>query len=130
MGLDPNLQGIEHKEKCRHLMGFAGAVRIGCYGRGCQVRSGTALTALTAVGATITLDTGVDPTKVAGSEKYLPCIQQMIKEWEKVDPHTVKKLPVEADVPEFLAKRGLALGATSVSAAVGDLALVAFYFLL
>jgi hypothetical protein len=67
-------------------MRFTGAVQFGCYGRGYQVRSGTALTALMAIGAKITLDTGVDPTKVTGSEKYRSCIRQMIKGWEKMTP--------------------------------------------
>jgi hypothetical protein len=111
-------------------MGFAGAVRLGCYGSGRQVRSGTTLTALTAIGQKIALDTGVDPTKTAGTDKYLPCIQQAIKGWDKEDPHTTKKLPVEADVPELLVKWGTAAGATARDGAIGDLSLVAFYFLL
>jgi len=111
-------------------MGFAGAVRIGCYGRGCQVRGGTALTALTAIGQKIALDTGVDPTKVEGSDKYLPCIQQTLKGWVKEDPHTNKKLPVEADVPKLIVKWGLLADASAGMWARRDLALEVFYFLL
>jgi hypothetical protein len=30
-----------------------------------------------------------------------------MKGWDKEDPHTIKKLPVEADIPELLVKWGL-----------------------
>ena len=41
-----------------------------------------------------------------------------------------KKLPVEVDVPEYLVKVGLAPEASEQQRAVGDLTLVAFYYLL
>ena len=41
----------------------------------------------------------------------------------------MKKLPVEADVPEFLALAGKETGATELQQAVGDCALIAFYYL-
>ena len=41
------------------------------------------------------LDTGIYPTKITGTDKYLPCIQQTMKGWDKEDPHTIKKLLVE-----------------------------------
>jgi hypothetical protein len=50
--------------------------------------------------------------------------------WRKDDPPTTKKLPVEADVPEHLCNVGTRPGATSLEAAVGDLTLIAFYYLL
>jgi hypothetical protein len=42
----------------------------------------------------------------------------------------VKQLPVEADVPEFLVKRGLAPDARKLDHAIGDLTMIAFYYLL
>ena len=54
----------------------------------------------------------------------------MLKGWGKVDPPSKKKLPVEADVPEYMAHQGLLKGATERDRRVGDLALVAFYYLL
>eukprot|EP00985_Skeletonema_marinoi_P024571 scaffold17176_cov147-Skeletonema_marinoi.AAC.1 len=50
--------------------------------------------------------------------------------WRKADPPTIKKLLVEADVPEFLADIGRQAGATALQQAVGDLTLIAFYYLL
>ena len=41
----------------------------------------------------------------------------------------MKKLPVEADVPELLALASLMKGATELQMAIGDCALIAFYYL-
>ena len=54
----------------------------------------------------------------------------MMDGWRKEDPATTKMLPVEADVPESIATLGQQPGATELMRAVGDLALIAFYFLL
>jgi hypothetical protein len=114
----------------RHLTGFAGAVRQGAYGRGSQVRGGTVLTALSAVGKTIALDKGIDPTKVPGQKDFIPAVKQMLDGFVRDDPPTMKKLPVEVDVPEWLMERGLQPEATTLETAVGCLTLVAFYYLL
>ena len=50
--------------------------------------------------------------------------------WRKEDPPTKKMLPVEADVPEFLGQVGRGAAATELDRAVGDLAMIAFYYLL
>ena len=54
----------------------------------------------------------------------------MFEGWRKEDPPTMKKLPVEADIPEQLVEVGMAKGATEQEKAVGDCALAAFYYLL
>lgn len=54
----------------------------------------------------------------------------MLDGWRKADPPTTKMLPVEADVPEFLAGVGRGATATELDRVVGDLALIAFYYLL
>ena len=48
----------------------------------------------------------------------------------KADPPTTKQLPVEADVPEFFVKLRLASEARELDRAVGELTLIAFYYLL
>ena len=72
----------------------------------------------------------LNPTKINGAEKIIPRLQQMYDGWRKEDPPTKKMLPVEADVPEFLVGVGLQNMATELDRAVGDLALIAFYYLL
>ena len=78
----------------------------------------------------ISLDTGVDPTKVRGAKEFLPCLSQLFDGWKKEDPPSKKKLPVEVDVPELLVEWGLMSAATVLARVVGDLTLIAFYFLL
>jgi len=54
----------------------------------------------------------------------------MLDGWAKQDPPTMKMLPVEADVPEYMASIGLLPDATELDKAIGDLALITFYYLL
>ncbi len=54
----------------------------------------------------------------------------MYNSWRKEDPPTTKQLSVEADVPELLAKKGHNGAATELKRSVGDLSLIAFYYLL
>jgi len=68
-------------------------------------------------------------SKVVGSEKLLPRLAQMFDGWRKADPPTTKQLPVEADVPELLAERGRKGNAKPLDQAIGDLTLIAFYYL-
>jgi hypothetical protein len=105
-------------------------VRTGEAGRGRQVTTSTVSTAITAVGQTIALAVGQNPTKLMGSDKLIPRLAQTLDGWRKDDPPTAKKLPVESDVPEQLCKVGTSEGASQLEAAVGDLTLIAFYYLL
>ena len=41
-----------------------------------------------------------------GSEKYAPRLSQILDGMAKEDPNTEKKMPVEEDVPEFIAVAG------------------------
>lgn len=54
----------------------------------------------------------------------------MLDGWERHDGPVKKMMRVEVDVPEYLIKCGLQLGAPPMVQAVGDWSLIAFYFLL
>ena len=54
----------------------------------------------------------------------------MLDGWRKADPPTLKMCPVEVDIPECLARAGRLPSATAKDKAVGDWALIAFYYLL
>jgi hypothetical protein len=54
----------------------------------------------------------------------------MLDGFRKGNPPTTKQLPVEADVPEFLVSLGLASEARELDRSIGDLAMIAFYYLL
>ncbi len=128
--MDPFLQGIEYTTRVRVITGFAARVQQGYYGRGKRVATGTVIGTITAVGQEIALVCGTNPTKVTGSKKLLPQIAQTFNGWRKEDPPTTKQLPVEADVPELLAERGCNRNSTELDRAIGDLSLIAFYYLL
>ena len=130
MGLDPHLQDVTFTTATRALTGFTARVRTGQYGRGRQITAPAVNSAITAVGKTIALARGHNPTKIAGSDKLLPRLSQMLEGWTQEDPPTLKKLPVEADIPEYIANIGYLQDATEAQKAIGDLVLIAFYYLL
>ena len=86
--------------------------------------------ALTAVGQTIALAHEVNPVKLNNSKELVPRLSEMLSGFRKVDPPTMKKMPVEVDIPELLAQTGMECDATELTKAVGDLALITFYYLL
>ena len=112
-------------------MGYVAAVCTGYYGRGCTVRAVPVSAALTAIGQTIALAVGVNPTKLYGTEsKLLPRLSKMLDGWLKDDPPPMKKLSAESNVPEYLCQVGQSRMATPLESAGGDLALIAFYYFL
>jgi hypothetical protein len=130
LGVDPYLQQVPYAKRVQCLTGFAARTRTGFYGHGQQVQSSMVTGAITTVGHAIALACNENPTEVLGSEKFLPALQIMINSYTKADPLTQKKLPVEADVPELLIKMSYGKSGSIQLQAVGDLALIAFYYLL
>ena len=53
---------------------------------------------VTAIGQEISLACKINPTKIIGSDKLLPRLQQTYDGWRKEDPPTTKMLPVELDL--------------------------------
>ena len=124
LGVDPYLQTTPFGLRCRCLMGYAARVRSGYFGKGKQVQASTVTSSITAV------DTNNNPTKLVGSEQFAICIQELLDGYRIADPPTEKKLPIEADVPELLFEMGYGPSGTTLGKAVGDLTLIAFYYLL
>ena len=54
----------------------------------------------------------------------------MLDGYSKLDPPTRKMLPIEADVPDLLVEMGYGKGGTAHAKAIGDLSMIAFYYLL
>jgi hypothetical protein len=130
LGVDPYLQHTKFETKIRCLTGFGAHTITGYYRQGQQVQAATVTGATTAVGQKISMAVGDNPTKVSGSEKFLPALQVMIEGYSKADSPTKKMLPVEADVPELLVKMGYGSLRLSQTQATGNLLLIAFYCLL
>jgi hypothetical protein len=84
----------------------------------------------TITGQTIALAYNNNPTKVNGSDKFLLALQVMIEGYYKQDPPTKKMLLVKADVPELLVEMGYGKSGSPNAYAIGDLLLIAFYYLL
>jgi hypothetical protein len=82
------------------------------------------------VGQTIALARNDNPTKVNGPDKFLPALQVMLDGYSKSDPPTRKMLPVEAYVPNLLVEMGYGKGDSTHTQAIGDLAMIDFYYLL
>jgi hypothetical protein len=57
--------------------------------------------AITAIGQMIAMARNDNPTKVAGSDKFLPAPPVMLDGYAKADPPTWKMLPVKVDVPKL-----------------------------
>ena len=112
------------------LSGFMARVCTGYYGKGKQVKNCTVSSALTAVGQTIALACNDNSTKINRSNKLLPRLQIMLDGYGKEDPATIKKLPVQADVPEILVSTAYQGGGTEMDKAATDLTMIAFYYLL
>ena len=54
----------------------------------------------------------------------------MFAGWRKADPPVIKKLPISIDIPELLSAVGQKPDANELDKAIGDLTLIAFYYLL
>jgi hypothetical protein len=130
MGVDLYLDGTPLQTRVRCLTGFAQRVQASFFGYGRQVQSSTVSQAITAIGQMIKMTRNVNPTKVMGSDKFLPAVQVVLDGYGKTNPPANKKLPVELDVPELLVDLCYGKGGTPHSRAIGDLALIAFYYLL
>ena len=59
----------------------------------------------------------------------MPRLAQILDVWRKKYPPTNKKLPVGTDIPEFLAELGRDKAATELVKSVGNLTVIAFYYL-
>ena len=73
----------------------------------------------------ISLTHKINPIKLQGSGKLIPCLAHMLDGWWKVDGPVLKNLPVEVYVPEYLVKTGLDPEATPPLKAMGNGQLVA-----
>jgi hypothetical protein len=77
---------------------------------------------VSSIGQTIPMDCNItNPVKVGGMEKLLPRLAQTLDGMRKDDPPTMKKLPVEVDVQEYLVRQAIAKGSTEKEQASADL---------
>ena len=128
-GVDPFMgDTLSFKERMHFITSFGGMVRQGELGRGRKIRVGSVRSAIAAVAQTIALDKGTLPFHNDAGDYHLP-IRLMLAGFGKEDPATEKKLAVGVDVPELCCKAARRKKSARARA-IGDLILIAFYFLL
>ena len=128
-GTDPYLgKTVSFTERMHHITNFGAMVRTGELGHGKQIRVGSVRTAITAIAQTIALDRGETPLHNELGEYHAP-LSLMLDGFKKQDPPSEKKMAVGVDIPEDCCARGLK-SKTAKGMAVGDLIIIAFFFLL
>jgi len=76
------------------------------------------------------MDTGRQPLHQVDGEHYIKPIQHMLAGFKNFDPATEKKLACHPDLPTFACRYGHRKGASVYQQAVGDLTVIAYYYLL
>ena len=127
-GIDPWLCGTQEAKKIVALQAFAERVRTGTYGRGKTIRTPTVQVALRAIGQKFELAGKPNPTYRAHNQYILP-LKRQLEGMRRSDPPPDHKLAVPVDVPDFIYRRGYTSGIHRLEA-VGDLSIIAFYYLL
>ena len=127
--VDQYLQTVEPAEGLVLIQIFARRVRKGLCGRGQQVQAGSVQTAIGAVGKTIELAGYMNPLHRPGTTNYHAALKMQIEGYKREDPATQKQRAVPVSIPNlvFLATRTTP---DRRARAIGELVLIAFYFLL
>ncbi|MGH7974259.1 MAG: hypothetical protein ACREBR_01940 [bacterium] len=115
--------------KVRAITGFAARVRSGYYGRGKQVGVQEVTVALSAIGSTFEMDSRQNPIK-KDEKRYIKPIELQIESYRREDPAPKVHLAVPVSLVNWLSKQGQSTAASTKTAAIGDLGIIAFYYLL
>jgi len=126
---DPHLCGRTPEERISLLQAFAEWARQGRLGRGHQVRASTVQAALSAIGKSFELDGYDNPLFLKHTNQLHPRIDRQLESYRRSDPPTRPQLAVPVAVPNwvYLASRQ---SQRPQIRAIGELCLLAFYFLL
>ena len=76
-------------------------------GKGQTIKADSVSQGISAINQTISLATGRNPFKVAGSDNFIPAIAEMLTGWRKLDPPTKKMFPVSVDLQKFVCIHGV-----------------------
>lgn len=126
--VDPMLKNVSRINQAELLKAYAERVRTGYYGRKHRVRAQTVQVALRAIGTTFEMAMLDNPCH-RSPNRYIKPLERQIEGYRRTDPPTVAKLAVPVAVPEHIHNCAI-LTNSPKQHAVGDLALIAFYYLL
>jgi len=126
--VNPLLQDTPALIRDTVLTAFAARVRTGYYGKGRQVKVQSVTDALSAISKTIELAGLTSPVYRAHNVYTLP-IQRCIEGMRREDPPAVPQLAIPVEIPTYLAVEAASTDDPKTQA-IGDLSLVAFFYLL
>ena len=125
---DPYLSNLTKCEKAVLLTAFGARVRTGAFGREDQVKVSSVTDALAAISKTCQLVGQQSPVYESEGAYILP-IKRLVEGFRRSDPPAIPQMAVPVAVAEMAATLGY-LTHNPRAQAVGDLALIAFYYLL
>lgn len=129
--IDPYLQDTKYTTKVRVNTSIAAWVQEGYYGFGCQVSVLIVLTALRAIGHTCALGIGINPLyRHSANQRFVTPIKHLLASYQKEDLISVPEIVVPVRVVNECHKLGNWETAMEKERTQGQIALVAFYYLL
>jgi len=123
------LQGLNQNKQVTLLQAFMEWVRQGHIGRGTQVKAGSIQDALGAISKTFELGGLSNPIYKPGTDRLNARHQCRLEALRRSDPPTQPLLAVPVTVPHWVYDQSRLSRSLHVQA-VGNLCLIAFYFLL
>ena len=126
--VSPFLDAVDNIERAILLTGYAARVRTGAFGRGNQVKIQSVTDALSSISTTAQLVGKQSPVHKAPGEYILP-VKRCIEGFRRDDPPAQPQLAIPKEVAEECIRLGY-LSQDVCLQAKGDLATVAFYYLL
>jgi hypothetical protein len=128
-GVDPFLTKVPEIERDIVLTAFAARVRTGAYGRGTTIKISGVTDALASISKTIQLAGKPSPLYRAENVYHLP-LQRLVEGFRREDPPSIPQLAVPITVPNLCYNSAMLPDSTPSRQATGQLALIAFYYLL
>jgi len=111
------------------IQAFAQRAREGVFGRGKQVQTGSVQAAIRAIAKTIELAGQPNPLYKPGTTNYHTALAMQMEGYRREDPATEKQMAVLVSIPNFVF-RNTKESKDPRTKAMGELVLIAFYFLL
>ena len=125
----PHLTDCSATQQIIIITAFAARVWTGYYGLGNRVRVKTVAGTLSAISKTIEL--AGFPSPVYQTEKiYKIPVARLIEGYRREDPPAVPQLAIPASVPDHCRKRTYSAGSNEKKKAIGNLTIIAFFYLL
>jgi len=118
------------QRKATILASFADGVRQGDFGRGYRITAQSVDRAIRAVGQTFELACRPNPTKVDGGRERIFQLRRLMSSYRREDPAPKPQLAVPVSVVEHMQRLASAVGHSTRTSVVADLATIAFFFLL